>query len=100
MTTTRPLLSPEEIAVRAGRDVPYLRLPERARVFADRELRLRQLAAGHPMRDYLLFAAELVQAQHLVLADYPTVALPTPAQLDAAAPVAGAACPGRASSAW
>jgi len=85
MAEARPLLSPEEIAVRAGRETPFLRLPEPASVFADRALRLRQLAADHPMRDYLLFAAELVQAQHLVLADYPTVALPTPAQLDAAA---------------
>jgi FdhE protein len=84
-TVTRPLLSPEEIAVRAGREVPFLRLPEPASVFADRALRLRQLAAGHPMRDYLLFAAELAQAQHGVLGDYPAVALPTPAQLDAAA---------------
>jgi FdhE protein len=85
MTTTRPLLSPEEIAVRAGREIPFLRLPERATVFAERELRLRQLAAGHALRDYLLFAAELAHAQHRVLADPPALALPTPQALDAAA---------------
>jgi len=85
MTTTRPLLSPEEIAVRAGRDIPFLRLPAPASVFAERELRLRQLAADHPMRDYLLFAAELAHAQHHVLAGPPPPVLPTPAQLDAAA---------------
>jgi FdhE protein len=83
MTTTRPLLSPEEIAVRAGRDVPFLRLPERASVFAERELRLRQLAAAHPMRDYLLFAAEIAGAQHALLSHHPAVATPTAAEIDA-----------------
>ena len=85
MTTTRPLLSPEEIAVRAGGDVPFLRLPERANVFADRELRLRQLAAAHPMGDYLRFIAEIARAQHALLQDYPQVPLPTWQQIEAAA---------------
>lgn len=62
----RRLLSPEEIAVQAGGQVPYLRLPEPT-VFAEREMRLRQRAAGHPMRDYLLFVAELCRAQHATL---------------------------------
>jgi FdhE protein len=98
MTTTRPLLSPEEIAVRAGEQVPVLRLPGRASVFAERERRLRQLAAGHPMRDYLLFAAEIARAQHALLADYPAVPLPDATALDAAAragrpPLAAAAWP-------
>lgn len=70
-TPTRRLLDPEQIAIQAGRQMPFLRLPERATVFAERALRLRQLAAGHPMRDYLLFVAELVDAQHRVL---PTLA--------------------------
>jgi FdhE protein len=83
MMTTRPLLSPEEIAVRAGRDVPFVRLPRRATVFAERELRLRQLAAAHPMRDYLLFAAEIARAQHALLAHHPAVAVPDAAAIDA-----------------
>lgn len=62
--TAQRLLSPEEIAVRAGEQVPYLRLPAIGSVFAEREMRLRQLAAGHAMRDYLLFVAELCRAQH------------------------------------
>jgi len=70
------LLTPEEIAVQAGQQVSFLRLPECPTVFAERETRLRQLAAGHPMRDYLLFVAELARAQHEVLLTHPAVALP------------------------
>lgn len=73
--TTR-VLSVEEIALQAGRQMPFLRLPQRALVFSDRQLRLRQLAASHAMRDYLLFVADLASAQHQVLQDYPEVALP------------------------
>lgn len=83
-TTTR-LLSPEEIAVQAGQQVPYVRLPERATVFAERETRLRQLAAGHAMRDYLLFVADLVHGQHQALQRHPAVPLPDAACIDAAA---------------
>ncbi len=79
------ILDPEQIAMEAGRQMPFLRLPVRASVFADRQLRLRQLAAAHPMRDYLLFIAELAQAQHEVLQDYATVAVPCADDLQAAA---------------
>ncbi|MEW6023305.1 MAG: formate dehydrogenase accessory protein FdhE [Pseudomonadota bacterium] len=85
VTQASPLLSPEEIAVRAGQQIAYLRLPERAEVFSSRALRLRQLAAGHPVRDFLLFAAELAQAQHAALQSCPELVLPTPEALDAAA---------------
>jgi FdhE protein len=83
MTTTR-LLSPEEIAVQAGQQVPFLNLPERSTVFAEREMRLRQRAASHAMRDFLLFIAELSHGQHRALKSYPAVALPDAAALDAA----------------
>ena len=83
VTQAARLLTPEEIAVQAGQRTPFLRLPERS-VFADRELRLRQLAAGHPMRDFLLFMTELARAQHERLQHYPAVALPDAAALDAA----------------
>lgn len=83
--TQQRLLSPEEIAVQAGQQVPYVRLPEPASVFADRELRLREKTAGHAMREYLLFMAELARCQHEALATWPAVALPAPAALDAAA---------------
>ena len=82
--TTR-LLSPEEIAVQAGQQVPFLRLPERASAFAEREMRLRQLAASHPMRDFLLFTAELARAQQEVLQTHEAVALPDAEAIDQAA---------------
>jgi FdhE protein len=44
VTTAARLLSPEEMALRAGQQLPFLRLPLRASVCAERELRLRQLA--------------------------------------------------------
>lgn len=84
LTQASALLSPEEIAVRAGQQVPHLHLPKRHEVFAERETRLRQLAASHPMRDFLLFAAELVRAQHEILQTYPAVALPDADAIDAA----------------
>jgi FdhE protein len=82
---TARLLSPEEIAVRAGQQVPFLRVPERATVYAEREARLRRLAAGHPMRDYLEFVAELARVQQALLADPVAVPLPEPQALDEAA---------------
>ena len=73
--------------MQAGRQMPFVRLPLRASVFADRQLRLRQLAASHPMREYLLFIADLASAQHEVLQRYPDVSLPDAAACDAAAKV-------------
>lgn len=84
VTHASRLLSPEEIAVQAGQQVPYVLLPA-AQVFAERATRLRQLAAGHAMRDFLLFAAELAQAQQAVLDTAPLLALPSAAQIDTAA---------------
>ncbi len=83
-STQQRVLSPEEIAVRAGEQVEFLRLPE-AGLFAERALRLRQLAAGHAMRDYLLFCAELAQAQHERMGEPMPLALPTREQIGAAA---------------
>jgi FdhE protein len=80
-SSTRPLLSPEEIAARAGQQVPFLQLPERATLFAERALRLRQLAAGHAMRDFLLFAALLAEAQQRRLQQPLPLTLPTDEQL-------------------
>ena len=79
------LRTPEEIALQAGADLPRLRLPQRNEVFAARALRLRELAAGHAMRDYLLLLAVVCEAQHRLLQDHPATALPTPAQADDAA---------------
>ncbi|MET0519090.1 MAG: formate dehydrogenase accessory protein FdhE [Burkholderiaceae bacterium] len=79
------LLTPEEIAVRAGQTMPFLRLPQ-PQLFAEREMRLRQLAAGHAMRDYLLFIAELAHGQHRLLQQSRRLTLvPDIAQIEAAA---------------
>lgn len=82
--SSQKILSPEEIAVRAGEQLSFLHLPE-AGVFAERALRLRALADGHPMGDFLRFVAELADAQHRALSARLTVPLPTAAQIDAAA---------------
>ena len=82
-TGTR-LRTPEEIALRAGLDFPRL-LPPGRQVFAERALRLRQLAAGHAMRDYLLLMALVCEAQHERLQQHPAVPLPSAAQADVAA---------------
>jgi FdhE protein len=84
-TATVRVMSPEEIAARSGGSTPYLLWPERSTHFAEREMRLRQLAAGHPMRDYLLFAADLAHAQQQSLAAYPAAVLPDHAAIDRAA---------------
>jgi FdhE protein len=78
------LLTPEEIAVQAGGQVAFLRLPTIATVFAEREMRLRQLSAGHAMRDYLLFVAELCRAQQEVAGGLVGVAALPPEAIDAA----------------
>ncbi|WP_343639406.1 formate dehydrogenase accessory protein FdhE [Roseateles sp.] len=69
------VMSPEEIAVNAGPRAAPVRLPEPG-LFAERALRLRQLADGHAMRDYLLFAAALAQAQHELLKQPRALKLP------------------------
>ncbi|HJW24701.1 MAG TPA: formate dehydrogenase accessory protein FdhE [Rhodocyclaceae bacterium] len=79
------LLSPEQIALRAGQQIPYLQLPDRSLAFAAREARLRQLAPSHAMHDFLLFAAALARSQQEALQGYPEVALPDAAALKAAA---------------
>ena len=84
LSSSARLMSPEEIAVRAGEQVAFLRLPEPG-LFAERALRLKQLADGHAMRDYLLFIAELAQAQHELLKQAAPLSLPGAAQIESAA---------------
>ncbi len=84
-STAARLLSPEEIAVRAGGEIPFLRFPDRITAFGEREMRLRQLRPGHAMGDYLAFVAEVAKAQGEVLATKIDVALPSPDQIEAAA---------------
>lgn len=85
LSATVRVMSPEEITALAGGETPFLMWPERATLFAERAMRLRQLAAGHAMADFLRFMAELAQAQQVLLADFASVPLPDGAALDRAA---------------
>lgn len=86
MSTTSKLISPEEIAVRAGEQHTFLYTPG-AGVFAARALRLRALAQGHAMADFLRFVAELADAQHRRLGAAQALKLPSAEQIEAAARV-------------
>jgi FdhE protein len=79
------LLTPEEIAVRAGGEIPFFRFPDRATTFGEREMRLRQLSPGHAMGDYLAFVAEVARAQGELLAAGIDVTLPSAEQIERAA---------------
>lgn len=87
MTDTKPrqINTPEDIKLRSGLDIPQLLLPDPTRVFAERALRLREQAAGHAMRDYLLLMAVVCEAQHERLQHHPSLPLPSAAQIEAAA---------------
>lgn len=75
--STTQFLSPEEISARQVGEAAHLRFADPAFIFRDRALRLRQLAAGHPMRDFLIFVADIADAQHAVLAASRVVCLPS-----------------------
>lgn len=85
VTATVRVMSAEEIAAKAGGETPFLQMPQRATLFAERAMRLRQLARGHAMEDFLVFMADLAQAQHTRLAQFPEVPLPDADALDRAA---------------
>ena len=71
------ILEPGEIETLAQRSIPRVRIPARSSVFARRAARLRQLAMGGGIGDYLRFLAVLVDAQHAALRDL-SVSVPTP----------------------
>lgn len=78
MTTT--IIQPGEIERPAG-EIPFLHIPERYGIFRDRAARLRTLAQGHTMKDFLLFMASICDAQQAALDVFPAVPLPMEAQL-------------------
>ena len=85
-TATVKVMSPEEIVARgAGGDALYFRAPDRGTLFAERAMRLRQLASGHAMGDFLVFMADLAQAQQRALSAGVEVPIPDGAALDRAA---------------
>ena len=52
---------------------PWLRLPEPAKLLDRRLSRLRHLAHGHPLADYLNLVAQLTETQQVILLDMPVV---------------------------
>src|SRR5262245_19848699 len=77
------ILEPGEIAQLSGAETPFLRLPDRASLFADRAARLRQLAPGHAMGGYLEFIACLADAQHWALQEVRSTRLDMPLHTEA-----------------
>src|ERR1700693_5939363 len=75
------ILEPGEIETLAERSIPRIRLRDRAFVFSRRAARLRKLAAGAVLGDYLQFLAVLVEAQHVALAQL-AVGLPAEAHIE------------------
>lgn len=57
------ILQPGEIEALDKTSFPRILLPQVASLFAERAARLRQLADGNPIADYLQFAAKIVDAQ-------------------------------------
>lgn len=76
VSATVRVMSAEEIVARAGGETPFLYWPVRSTVFAEREMRFRQLARGHSMADYLEFMACLCKVQHHALNAFPDVPIP------------------------
>jgi len=77
---TTSIVQPGEIERPAG-EIPFLHIPERGWIFRDRAERLRTLAQGHTLKELLLFAANVCDAQQAALHIFPDVALPLEAQL-------------------
>ena len=75
------ILEPGQIETLAQSSIPRIRLPGRESLFARRAARLRKLAAGSALGDYLQFLAALVDAQHAALAPL-SVPAPTAAHLE------------------
>lgn len=73
------ILQPGEIETPKG-DIPFIRLPVRREVFAQRASRFDALARNHVLGDYLAFMARLSRAQQAVLDAFPLVPLPSAEQ--------------------
>lgn len=88
MSASVRVLPAEEIAARAGGDTSPFFWPERSTLFAERAMRLKQLARQHAMADFLAFMGDLADAQQHALSALATDApwpLPDAAAVDRAA---------------
>src|SRR5215831_2188460 len=74
------ILEPGQIETLTQRSIPRVRLPDRSQVFARRAGRLRELATGSPIGDYLRVLAAVADAQQAALATFHAT-LPTPEQI-------------------
>ncbi|HET7065776.1 MAG TPA: formate dehydrogenase accessory protein FdhE [Rudaea sp.] len=72
------ILQPGQIEALAQRSIPRIRLPQPSEVFASRATRLRELAAGNAIGDYLRLMATLVEAQHVALIERTRIAADVP----------------------
>jgi FdhE protein len=72
------ILQPGQIEALAQRSIPRIRLPRQSEVFASRAARLRELAPGNAIGDYLLLMATLVEAQHSALVERAKIAADLP----------------------
>ncbi len=84
-TATVRVMSAEAIAASAGGVTPFFQWPQRQTLFAERQMRLRQLAAGHAMGDFLRFMADLARVQQAALSRFAPVPLPDGEALQRAA---------------
>ena len=81
MTQVHSILPAEQIAAGRAGEIPFLRLPEIRSLFGDRARRLRQLAGGHPLGDYLLFVARIADVQQALIGALPPIMPPGAADL-------------------
>ena len=65
------ILQPGDIEALDHTRFPRVLPPAAGSLFAERAARLRQLADGNPIADYLLFVAKIMDAQHLAVAQVP-----------------------------
>jgi len=72
------ILQPGQIEALAQRSIPRIRLPRQPEVFASRAARLRELAHGNAIGDYLSLMATLVEAQHVALVERAKIATSVP----------------------
>ncbi len=78
--TAGDIIQPGDVSRPAG-EIPFIHLPERSAVFRERAARLRVLAQGRAMQDYLLFMAKVCEAQQAELDAFPQVPLPDERQI-------------------
>ena len=69
------ILQPGEIETIDRTHFARILLPNPASIFAERAARVRQLAEGNPIADYLHFMAKIIDAQHAAAATLSTAPL-------------------------